>query len=214
MDMMESGRLYQDRIAFGKSEKFICVLHKAAITMYGPVRGSWHRLPTMPTGFRPSVDISRFVWWRRQLVIIGLKLELVEFPETVNVEEAIVTIRHCTEYGIPVWKQCLPEKGTSPELAKLNHEIFIGILNALDFIVVECVEERDSPPTGTNKGFLVWEDGGGSRSVAREEDESNTSQHDISIDSISVSTQGKELLKNASVKISRGKRSELPGTGG
>ncbi|GLJ11762.1 hypothetical protein SUGI_0176300 [Cryptomeria japonica] len=62
------------------------------------------------------------------------KPELVEFPETASVAEAIVTIRDCTECGIAVWKQRPPEKGSSSESAELRQERFVGILNAMDIV--------------------------------------------------------------------------------
>ncbi|GLJ47338.1 hypothetical protein SUGI_0999360 [Cryptomeria japonica] len=62
------------------------------------------------------------------------KPELVEFPETASVAEAIVTIRDCTECGIAVWKQRPPEKGSGPESAELRQERFVGILNAMDIV--------------------------------------------------------------------------------
>ncbi|GLJ33290.1 hypothetical protein SUGI_0669720 [Cryptomeria japonica] len=72
-DMVESDRLYQARIKSGKSEKFICVLHQAGISMYDPVHGSWHDLPPLLPGFKPSCYSSRLVWWGRKLVVMGLE---------------------------------------------------------------------------------------------------------------------------------------------
>ncbi|GLJ33287.1 hypothetical protein SUGI_0669670 [Cryptomeria japonica] len=71
-DVVESDRFYQARIIYGKSEKFICLLHEAGITMYDPVRGSRHPLPPMTAGFIPT-KCSRLVFWRRKLVVIGLQ---------------------------------------------------------------------------------------------------------------------------------------------
>lgn len=62
------------------------------------------------------------------------KPELIEFPESASVAEAIVTIRDCTECGIPVWKQRPPDKSSSPESAESRQERFVGILNALDIV--------------------------------------------------------------------------------
>ncbi|KAH9299198.1 hypothetical protein KI387_030880 [Taxus chinensis] len=62
------------------------------------------------------------------------KPELVDFPENASVAEAIVTIRDCTECGIPVWKQRPPEKSSGPESEESRQERFVGILNALDIV--------------------------------------------------------------------------------
>uniref|UniRef100_A0A0C9RFW6 TSA: Wollemia nobilis Ref_Wollemi_Transcript_29246_2074 transcribed RNA sequence n=1 Tax=Wollemia nobilis TaxID=56998 RepID=A0A0C9RFW6_9CONI len=62
------------------------------------------------------------------------KPELVEFPDSASVAEAIVTIRDCTECGIPVWKERPPEKSGVPESAGSRQERFVGILNALDIV--------------------------------------------------------------------------------
>ncbi|GLJ33286.1 hypothetical protein SUGI_0669630 [Cryptomeria japonica] len=70
--MVESEDLSEDRIKIGESEKFICLLHEAGITMYDPARDSWHPLPPMPAGFIPR-KCSRLVFWRKKLVVIGLE---------------------------------------------------------------------------------------------------------------------------------------------
>ncbi|GLJ33284.1 hypothetical protein SUGI_0669610 [Cryptomeria japonica] len=70
--VVESDDLSQHRIKIGESEKFICLLHEAGITMYDPARDSWHPLPPMPAGFIPR-KCSRLVFWRRKLVVIGLE---------------------------------------------------------------------------------------------------------------------------------------------
>uniref|UniRef100_A0A0D6QVD3 CBS domain-containing protein n=1 Tax=Araucaria cunninghamii TaxID=56994 RepID=A0A0D6QVD3_ARACU len=62
------------------------------------------------------------------------KPELVEFPDTASVAEAIVMIRDCTECGIPVWKKRPPEKSNVPESEGSRQERFVGILNALDIV--------------------------------------------------------------------------------
>ncbi|GLJ57245.1 hypothetical protein SUGI_1307510 [Cryptomeria japonica] len=59
-------------------------------------------------------------------------------------------------------------------------------------------------PNCTKYGILVWK-----QCLPEKDDEFHSSQHDISIDSLSTSAQGKDLLKNASMKISHGKHSEL-----
>ncbi|GLJ33289.1 hypothetical protein SUGI_0669700 [Cryptomeria japonica] len=71
-DMVESVSFYQDRIEYAKSEKFICLLHQAGISMYDPVHGSWHGLPPLLPGFKPSHS-SRLVWWATKLVVMGLE---------------------------------------------------------------------------------------------------------------------------------------------
>lgn len=62
------------------------------------------------------------------------KPELVEFPDSASVAEAIVTLRECTECGIPVWKRRPPHLQKTPESADARQERFLGILNALDIV--------------------------------------------------------------------------------
>ncbi|XP_059077633.1 protein argonaute 2 isoform X2 [Cryptomeria japonica] len=64
---------------------------------------------------------------------------------------------------------CLGTSGWNP-----LRELDLGFVEEDD----EGGEERESPPTGTNEGVLLREDEGGSESVAPEEDEYDSSEHD------------------------------------
>ncbi|GLJ34249.1 hypothetical protein SUGI_0688220 [Cryptomeria japonica] len=71
-ELMECFQYYQDRIKFGLSKKFICLLHPTGITLYDPVNQSSKRLPRTPTGFEISY-ISRIICLNHKIVLLGLK---------------------------------------------------------------------------------------------------------------------------------------------
>ncbi|GLJ34247.1 hypothetical protein SUGI_0688170 [Cryptomeria japonica] len=70
--MMECFQYYQDRIKFGLSKKFICLLYPTGITLYDPVDQSSKRLPRTPTGLE-ICRISRIICLNHKIVLLGLK---------------------------------------------------------------------------------------------------------------------------------------------
>jgi CBS domain-containing protein len=62
------------------------------------------------------------------------KPELIEFPDSASVAEAIVALRNCTECGITVWKQRPLHLQKAPESADARQDRFLGILSALDIV--------------------------------------------------------------------------------
>lgn len=79
------------------------------------------------------------------------KPELIEFPDSASVAEAIVALHDCTECGITVWKRRPPHLQKTPESAEDRQDRFLGILNALDIVAHLSTESSLMDPDAALK---------------------------------------------------------------
>ncbi|GLJ34963.1 hypothetical protein SUGI_0703510 [Cryptomeria japonica] len=76
--IMESGKIYKERISLGLSEKLICFLDQSdgcnRITVYDPVHNSVAKSPSMPPKFQYT-DYSHCLCVDQKLIVVGLEYE-------------------------------------------------------------------------------------------------------------------------------------------